>query len=161
MTEALDTQDYERKKFGLGLKLWELGNIKIEKLFDNNLPLIFINQSQIEQVLLNLLTNAVDAIKPNGNGKIIIKTSFSNSEEIYIEISDNGIGIEEDAIEKIFEPFYTTKKVGEGIGLGLYVSYKIIAAHNGTIKVNSKKGEGSSFKIILPIKSNEVRNINS
>lgn len=132
--------------------------IVIDKDFDNTIPLIFIKQSQIEQVLLNILTNAVDAIKPIGNGKISIKTAYLNSEKIYISITDNGIGMQEEQLEKIFEPFYTTKKVGEGIGLGLYVSYKIINAHNGSIKATSKKGEGSCFSIILPIKSKMQQN---
>lgn len=134
-------------------------NILIEKDFDNTIPLILIKQSQIEQVLLNIMTNAVDAIKPIENRKISIKTGcFLDSAKVYISITDNGIGMQEEELEKIFEPFYTTKKIGEGIGLGLYVSYKIINAHNGCIKVSSKKGEGSCFTIILPIKSEKKQN---
>jgi len=133
-------------------------NIIIEKEYASDLPLVFINQSQIEQVMLNLLTNAVDAIKPKNSGKISIKTYCVNSKEVHISITDDGIGIKEEELSKIFEPFYTTKKVGEGIGLGLYVSYNIIKAHKGSIKVSSEENKGSCFTVMLPIKPNMETN---
>jgi len=127
-------------------------NIRIIKNFNLDLPSLLVNQSQIEQVILNILTNAVDAIKPKGKGTIIITTSQISSNEVAIAISDDGIGIPNEFLDKIFEPFFTTKQPGAGIGLGLYVSYKIIAAHNGRIIAKSKENEGSEFIIYLPIK---------
>ena len=125
-------------------------NIEIEKEYSQALPAILAYQSQIEQVLLNILTNAVDGIKPKQHGKIKIRTWSTNSREIGITISDNGIGIPAESQDKVFEPFYTKKEPGSGIGLGLYVSYKIIHAHHGTISVKSMEGEGAEFTITIP-----------
>jgi len=123
-----------------------------------DIPVLYLVPDQMQQVFLNILINAIDAlcidasrmIYFNSKPKIISKT-YRDNNKVYISITDNGIGISESAMEKIFDPFFTTKKVGEGTGLGLWVSYNIIKSFQGEIRVNSAEGEGSTFTIILPI----------
>ncbi len=105
--------------------------------------------SQLNQVYMNLLQNAIHAIK--GEGDIWISTKLIKDKELIISIKDSGQGIEEDKVSKIFDPFFTTKPVGEGTGLGLSVSYGIVQKHGGRIEVQSKVGEGALFRIVLPI----------
>ncbi len=105
--------------------------------------------AQLNQVFLNLITNAAQAIETFG--KITITTQLEQDKAI-IKIADTGIGIPEQNLKKIFEPFFTTKPVGQGTGLGLSIVYKIIEQHNGTIDVKSKVGEGTEFTITLPVK---------
>jgi signal transduction histidine kinase len=102
-------------------------------------------------VFLNLFINASQAIEERG--VITIRTGVDD-EEVWVEISDTGKGIEEDKLARIFYPFYTTKPVGKGTGLGLSLSYGIINKHNGRIEVESKVGKGTTFRIYLPVKQN-------
>ena len=99
--------------------------------------------------LLNILLNAVEAIEHN-NGRISIRVKKDNEHAI-IEISDNGSGISEDKIPRLFEPYYTSKR--NGIGLGLASTLNIIQAHNGTIEVSSEINKFTSFTIVLPVKN--------
>ncbi|MCG6552654.1 MAG: ATP-binding protein [Candidatus Magnetominusculus sp. LBB02] len=127
-------------------------NITIEKEFDPFLPRIQGDQSQIEQVFINLLINASDAM--NGKGKITIRTrsiTEDGNDFVEIEFSDSGPGIPEGSLDKIFELFYTTKPEGKGTGLGLAVSKGIIQTAGGRIFVKSKAGEGANFFIHLPV----------
>ncbi|MEJ5304452.1 MAG: PAS domain S-box protein [Ignavibacteria bacterium] len=126
--------------------------------YGSNIPILYLVPDQLQQVFLNILINAIDAlcidadrmIYFNPNPQIVAKT-YRDENKVYISISDNGIGMSESTMEKIFDPFYTTKKVGEGTGLGLWVSYNIIKSFQGEIRVNSTEGEGSTFTIVLPI----------
>lgn len=122
--------------------------VTIEKRFEP-LPLVPCAPSQINQVLLNLLTNAAQAIT-HDHGKILIRT-YVRGEFACISIEDNGSGIPPEHVARIFEPFYTTKKVGEGTGLGLSISYRIINAHGGDIRLATRLGVGTRFEISLPI----------
>jgi len=115
--------------------------IKIIKEVDEGLS-VFINRADLEQVLLNLIINAIQAIEKEG--EILIRCR-DEGDRIFFEISDNGSGIEEENINKIFDPFFTTKKQGEGTGLGLWITYEIIKNMGGEIWVESKKGIGTSF----------------
>lgn len=124
-----------------------LGNIQILKDFDKDLSTIDCNLGELNQVFMNLLGNAIDAI--DGNGEIKITTK-SLDNQVAIEVSDTGSGMPESVMSKIFDPFFTTKDVGEGTGLGLSISYGIIQKHNGELKVSSKLGEGTTFTILLP-----------
>ncbi len=112
------------------------------------LPLIECIPSQLNQVFMNLLVNASQAIKDNG---IITITTEVNGDRISISIGDNGSGIPEELLPKIFDPFFTTKEVGTGTGLGLALSYGIIAKHHGVIEVTSVPGEGTLFLLKLPV----------
>ncbi len=120
--------------------------IKVKKDFKAN-RLIECNPGQINQVFLNLLSNAAQAIE--GEGTIIIKTEEDDI-NLYVHISDTGSGIPAKILSKIFDPFFTTKDVGKGTGLGLSISYSIIKNHNGRIEVESKIDKGSTFTLILP-----------
>ncbi len=112
--------------------------------------LVFLDENQIEQVLVNIFLNAIQAIDKNGT--ISIKTSTNNKrDELKIEISDSGCGIDNNQIDKIFDPFFSTK--AKGTGLGLAVSYGIINNHQGNIRVDSQPGQGTSFTITLPLLS--------
>ncbi|MGL4828773.1 MAG: sensor histidine kinase [Vibrio sp.] len=127
-------------------------NITLEKHYEPNVPDVYCQPMQINQVLLNILVNASHAIK--GEGVIGITLLSPDSNFVEIRIKDTGCGIPEEIRERIFEPFFTTKPVGSGTGLGLSVSYGIINKHNGTISVSSEVGKGSEFTLRLPINPN-------
>ncbi len=125
-------------------------NISISLNLDSKLPEVNCYASQLNQVFMNLIFNAIQAIGSDP-GKIEISSLFLNDDnQVEIIVSDNGDGIPKESLENIFEPFFTTKKVGEGTGLGLSISYNIIKNHGGEILVDSQQGLGTTFKIILP-----------
>jgi len=112
--------------------------------------------SQINQVIMNLLVNAADAIGSQ-RGTITVQTGVDEStknqaQQVWFEVGDTGCGIAKDVLQRIFEPFYTTKPIGKGTGLGLSLSYGIVQAHNGRIDVSSELGVGTRFRVTLPVK---------
>ncbi len=126
-------------------------NIEVIKNYEE-VPYISVDRQQMQQVILNLLINAEQAVSGiNRHGKIEFKTGFDNKlKQIFITISDNGTGIHQEIIPKIFDPFFTTKPVNQGTGLGLSIAHGIIAEQGGTIEAESTPGEGTSFIIKLP-----------
>ncbi len=126
----------------------EKEGIEIVRSFSSNLPEITVDPSQLYQVFVNLAVNAIQAM-PKG-GKLTIST-FTGDGHITLAIEDNGVGISEDNMKQIFVPFFTTKGIGEGTGLGLSVAHGIVTAHGGTIKVTSKVSQGSRFEVKLPL----------
>lgn len=129
--------------------------IKVIKNY-GKLPLVECYPSQLNQVFMNIMANAADALLSNPNlrnKEIEIITEMAGVNQVVVKIRDNGTGINTDAINKLFDPFFTTKPVGKGTGLGLSISYQIIEKHQGKIEVNSKIGEGAEFAIYLPVKS--------
>ncbi len=125
-------------------------NIEIIKDFQEDLPMIVIDPSQIERVIMNMIINAAEAM--DGNGKLTLATRHCPTPHcIELQFSDTGQGISEGNIEKIFDPFFTTKDVGHGTGLGLAISYGVVKAHKGIISVESKVGKGTTFFVKLPI----------
>jgi len=123
--------------------------VRLEKEFVPSLPIVFGNGNQIEQVLINMMINAQQAMdgKP---GTIKLETALSSSGDVEIHIKDNGPGIPQEIQAKIFEPFFTTKAAGKGTGLGLSVSYGIVKEHKGEITLHSEAGLGTEFIITLP-----------
>ena len=115
-----------------------------------NVPTIQCHAGQINQVFMNIISNAVSAIENKGNIWIIASKEDAS---IKVEIKDDGKGIDTDKIPYIFDPFFTTKDVGEGTGLGLSISYNIVQKHSGDISVQSEKGKGTTFVITLPLKT--------
>jgi signal transduction histidine kinase len=133
--------------------------VKVIKNY-GNLPLIDCYPAQLNQVFMNLISNAIDALieyKEQANKQIVIDTLRADDKYIKVGIKDNGPGILPKNIHKLFDPFYTTKPVGKGTGLGLSICYQIIQKHQGTIEVVSAVGKGTEFVITLPIK-HEVQN---
>ena len=118
------------------------------------IPRILCYSNQLTQVFMNIFTNASEAIKDKGT--ITVKTA-REKDSIIVRISDNGVGIEEGNLEKIFNPGFTTKGVGVGTGLGLSISYRIIKAHKGEIEVRSEVGKGTDFILTLPINKQEKK----
>jgi signal transduction histidine kinase len=115
------------------------------------IPKISCAPSQINQVFLNLLTNAAQATSEEG-GVINVRTFQPDAAKVAVEVMDNGHGIPPEVLPKIFDPFFTTKEVGKGTGLGLSICYKIVEAHGGRIDVDSKVGVGTRFRVTLPVK---------
>jgi len=126
---------------------FEKSNIKLNLKFSEDIPSIYADCSQIHQVFLNIIVNAIQAI--NQNGVIEIET-FAKDGYVNIKFMDNGVGILPEHIHKIFEPFFTTKEAGKGTGLGLAVSKRIIDEHNGKIEVESTPGKGTVFTVKFP-----------
>ncbi|RMH33128.1 MAG: PAS domain S-box protein [Acidobacteria bacterium] len=123
-------------------------NISIQLELEENLPLIKADEGQIQQAIIALATNAVDAMP---NGGILTFRTFSRFDKVFIEVQDTGIGIPPENLPQIFEPFFTTKEIGKGTGLGLAVCYGIVTEHQGKLTVRSKVGEGSTFTMSFPI----------
>ncbi len=138
----------------LDLRAYRLrtNNIEVVKNFDSNIPFAYLDMQQMQQVIMNIILNAEDAvIEKKEDGRIVIFTQYDNdNKKIIVKISDNGIGIQDKDLTTIFDPFFTTKPVNKGTGLGLSVAYSIIAEHGGTINVESKENEGTTFTINLP-----------
>jgi two-component system NtrC family sensor kinase len=141
-------------------------NIRINKNFQEDLPMIVIDPSQMERVIMNMIINAAEAM--DGSGELNLTTrSGQYSEHIELEFKDTGQGISVENLEKIFDPFFSTKDVGHGTGLGLAISYGVVKAHKGTISVESEVGKGTTFIVRLPVKAvdevpengNKVKNI--
>lgn len=146
ITEAIDTT--------LELLHGEIKNrIKIHKQYEP-VPKVMCYASQINQVIMNILSNAVQAIPAAGEiwiSTLPLKASSDSVGRVQISVQDTGAGMDADVLEKIFEPFFTTKGVGQGTGLGLSISYGIIQNHGGEIQVRSQKNIGTEFTIIIPI----------
>jgi two-component system, NtrC family, sensor kinase len=125
-----------------------INNIEIRTDLTRDLPIIASDQAQLQQVFLNLISNAIDAIGKEG---LVAVKSGRSGQELQVRISDNGPGIPEELQKKVFDPFFTTKEKGKGTGLGLWISYSIIEKMGGAIDLKSKRGEGTTFTVKLPI----------
>jgi len=133
-------------------------NIEVVKELREDLPPIVGDSVRLEQVVMNFITNARNAVESSQKDHKSIEirtyldgqTSAGDNHAVVLEVTDNGIGIPEDLRQKIFEPFFTTKEPGKGTGLGLSVSSKIIEEHNGKIELSSQVGEGATFRVIFP-----------
>lgn len=143
----------------LNSNLLKLNKIRVIEELEHNLPLIKGSGDQIKQVIMNLFSNAVESMNGVARKYLTIKTfSKEKGKSVGIEIKDTGVGIPREMMSKIFEPFYTTKKKGTGVGLGLSVVYGIIQEHGGQIYVDSSEGKGTQFSITLFEESNNDPN---
>jgi PAS domain S-box-containing protein len=126
--------------------------IDVELRLGENMPRVLGDKNQIEQVLLNLISNARDAMEGSSQKLLAIQTNLNQKgQQVEIRVSDTGIGMTPEQIEQIFNPFFTTKDSDKGIGLGLSISYRIIDAHQGKIEVKSEMNKGTSFIVGLPV----------
>ncbi len=137
-----------------------LHHVDITMQLDANLPQLYIDADLIKQVLMNILVNAQQAIAEQGH--IVVRSRLHPARRlaggaeaprpaVEIAISDTGCGIAKENLQRIFDPFFTSKEVGKGTGLGLSVTYGIVKAHEGEIEVESAVGEGSTFRVFLPV----------
>jgi len=128
----------------------KLSSVEVETKLAENLPQVPCDQSQVQQVVLNLLLNAAEATHTKTERRVAVSTRADGG-FVRLVVADNGEGIAPENLAKIFHPFFTTKPEGKGVGLGLAVSYGIIEAHGGDIEVTSKVGEGATFTVSLPL----------
>jgi signal transduction histidine kinase len=127
-------------------------NIKVKRRLTADMPKVLADANQLEQVFLNLITNAKDAIEPLGSGTISVISRISDSPDfVEVLVCDTGTGMDRATVNDIFNPFFTTKDVGKGTGLGLSISLGIIEDHGGRIEVHSARDEGTVFRICLPV----------
>ncbi len=127
----------------------EMASIEIHVDSGADLPVVRADAAQMEQVLLALTMNAIDAMPHGGN--LWISTGVTDHSELLMQVRDDGVGIPADILPRLFEPFLTTKDTGKGVGLGLAISHNIVERHNGRIEVDSKLGHGTTFNIYLPL----------
>ena len=146
--EDVDVNDTVKQTIGLLDNYARNNNIDIQMELNPDLPIIAGDQAQLQQVFLNLISNAIDAI--GKNGWIRVK-SIRSGGEILVSVTDNGPGIPEEMQRKVFDPFFTTKSSGKGTGLGLWISYTIMEKMGGKISLNSRVGEGTTFVVQIPI----------
>ncbi len=133
----------------LNLLRGHLARIEVRREYED-VPTIECIKGQIDQVVMNLIANAADAI--GETGVLTVRIRPEGADHVVIEVEDDGCGIDPGNLEKVFEPFFTTKEVGKGTGLGLAISYGVVARHGGRIDVESRPGEGTCFRVQLPLK---------
>ncbi|NND79482.1 MAG: HAMP domain-containing histidine kinase, partial [Maribacter sp.] len=132
-------------------------NATLETDFDESMGKVAVVAQDIGRVILNLITNAFYVVKekkeqnPKGYVPTVTVSTERTKTGVLIKVKDNGNGIPQKVLDKIFQPFFTTKPTGQGTGLGLSLSYDIVKAHGGELKVETKEGEGTEFKMKLPI----------
>jgi len=132
-------------------------NAKFETNFDTSIDKVNVVPQEIGRVILNLINNAFYAVSERkklnepGYEPTVSVSTIKDGDSIKIKVSDNGTGIPQKVLDKIFQPFFTTKPTGQGTGLGLSLSYDIVKAHGGELKVETKEGEGTEFIILLPV----------
>jgi two-component system, NtrC family, sensor kinase len=135
--ESLSLLDHQLRK----------NNIQVQSSLDESVPKVYGNAGKLQQVFVNLFLNARDAM-PSG-GKLQVETSMNESMVIF-DVRDTGVGISEEDIRRIYDPFFTTKSLGGGTGLGLAVTYGIVQEHGGLIFADSAPGQGTHFRVKLP-----------
>jgi len=145
------------KTLFLNANLLRLHSVKVEERLDPDLPDLTGSEDRLQQVFMNLISNAAEAIEASRGERVLtIQTQpLPEKECVSISFSDTGVGIPPENLPKLFEPFFSTKKKGKGVGLGLSVAYGIIQEHGGSIQVQSEVGRGTTFTIELPLKTNQ------
>jgi len=145
-----DVNEIMEQTLMLNANLLRLNKIRIIEELEGNLPLIKGSEDQIQQVIMNLISNAVESMVQAPRKRLTLKTCTTpDRQAVKIQIKDTGTGIPRAHLSKIFEPFFSTKKKGKGVGLGLSVVYGIIEEHGGKLYVDSTEGRGTCFTITL------------
>jgi two-component system NtrC family sensor kinase len=147
----VEVNDAIREMVSLTAQMARYNNVIIETKLEDKLPFVRISPSELQQVMLNLINNAIDAMEKTG-GTLTIETRKSRIEHNHIAISieDTGPGIPKENLDRIFNPFFTTKAVGKGTGLGLSICYGLVQKMGGKIEVSSQVGVGTQFRIFIP-----------
>jgi signal transduction histidine kinase len=133
----------------------EYRSIDVAVNAEENLPALVTNYGRLQQILLNLVNNAFAAV--DDGGRIAISVGTSGNDAIMIEVADNGCGIAEHELKRVFEPFYTTRRGQGGTGLGLSITYSLVRELGGDIDVASEPGKGTRFRVTLPLKGSRVK----
>jgi two-component system NtrC family sensor kinase len=128
----------------------ELAQATIHREYQEDLPRVPVDEMQLQEVFINLITNALHAVAKKGGGNVWLTTRAEGG-KVIVAVKDDGPGIDESIRDRLFEPFVTTKTVGEGTGLGLSICYGIVKRYDGEIRVYSQPGEGATFTVILPV----------
>jgi|GEM_PF-114183 len=150
-SEPVILNDVSRNALKVLYNQYKRTGIEMIEAYENDLPEIRGNFSNLGQVCLNIITNAIQAVD-SGQGRIILRTRYDQEKGMVIfECEDNGPGISKEVMKDIFKPFYTTKEVGKGTGLGLYISYEIVRRHNGNIFADNNARGGATFRVQLPV----------
>lgn len=144
LTEVMTLLKYEAQK----------RSITVIEDFDYQLPLVNADPNRLKQIFINIIVNALQAM--TGTGHLLLQTSRCDDNFVKVRIEDTGPGIPNAVMERIYEPFYSTKQPGEGTGLGLFITMKIMQALGGRIAVDSIEGEGTCFTLFFPVKSDEL-----
>jgi signal transduction histidine kinase len=140
------------RTFLLNDNLIRIQNVQVKMDLNPDLPAVVGSADQLQQVFMNMVSNAIESMESKGGGTLSVASWWAgDSGPVYVSFSDTGVGISSDEMGKLFDPFYTTKKKGKGVGLGLSVVYGIIKAHKGSISVDSIPDKGSTFIIRLPL----------
>jgi signal transduction histidine kinase len=150
--DMLDVNRLIEKTLMLNANLIKINNIRVEQQLSSGLTPIFGSADQLQQVFMNIISNAVEAMEAKKDGTLTIETrQVPGQKSIQVIFRDTGVGIPEHHRQRLFEPFFTTKKNGKGVGLGLSVAYGIIQEHGGTVQVRSTPGEWTEFTVELPL----------
>jgi C4-dicarboxylate-specific signal transduction histidine kinase len=157
VTTQVNINDPVRDVFKvLGHQL-KVHQVELKLDLDPDIPPILAEHNRLEQVFINLVTNAVDAMDEKGTrmgdqpwDRILEIRSFAEDDLVVVTVSDSGTGMPQEVFDKIFEPFFTTKEVGRGTGLGVSISYGIVKDYNGTIDIKSEPGAGTTFELRFP-----------
>jgi len=145
--EALSVNDTVTEAIQLLEPQLRARSVRLESMLEADLPAIRGHKAKLQQVVLNLLINAADAV--GSGGRVALETR-SDDARVVLEVTDNGVGITKDDLTRIFDPFFTTKGRGKGSGLGLSISYGIVREHGGALEVESEPGEYTRFRITFP-----------
>lgn len=148
-TERIDLNRILQETLSLISKQPAFFNVRVVKDWDPQLPPVMADKSELQQVFMNILMNAAQAMEEQGTVTLVTRHS-AGGDAVEVLISDTGHGIPEEDISRIFDPFFTTKTGERGTGLGLSIAYGIITSHKGTISVDSKPGSGTTFTVRLP-----------
>ncbi len=149
--QEVDINKIVEKTLFLNENLFRINGIKVKEGLRPKLPKMIGSEDQLQQVFMNIVSNAAEAMSGARGGTLAVETSFLEKEDqIRVRFKDSGVGIPKENMSVLFEPFFTTKKKGKGVGLGLSVAYGIIKEHGGSIYANSKAGKGTTFEISFP-----------
>jgi len=152
--KRVDVNRLVEKTLLLNENLLKISRVRLEKNLEPGLPEIVGSEDQLQQVFMNLISNAAETMDTIGGGVLTIKTThLLKDKSIMVFFRDSGVGIPDENVSRLFEPFFTTKKKGKGVGLGLSVAYGIVEEHGGTIQIESSLGKGTAFSVLLPVEA--------
>ncbi len=150
--KPLDLNQLIERTLMLNTSLLRIANVRAETSLDPDLPKVVGSEDQLQQVFMNLISNAAQAMEPKDGGVLLVETRRAGSgRKIVAKVRDTGVGIPEENMPRLFEPFFTTKKKGKGVGLGLSVAYGIVQEHSGSITAHSAVEAGTTFIVKLPM----------